>query len=129
MPFFSKNKHRAELGPITFFVIYDQWSITIILQNHDLRSLTITIWKSHDRRSRSWSAIISPITINLDNLIFHIKRILILNLSKVTFIGTLITFADHFFDSFICKFFPPKKVFKGFSNWNWLGNWKIGGFW
>ena len=47
----------------TFF--RDLRSLTIILPNHDLRSLTIIFWKSHDWRSRSWSAIILPITINV----------------------------------------------------------------
>ena len=59
----------------------DLRSLTIILLNRDLRlrSLTITFWKSHDRRSRSWSAIIYPIIINMGNLPrFHSKKILIL---------------------------------------------------
>ena len=47
----------------TFF--QDLRSLTIILPNHDLGSLTIIFWKSHDRRSQSWSAIILPITINV----------------------------------------------------------------
>ena len=52
----------------TFFC--DLRSLTIILPNCDLRSLTIIFWKSHDRRSRSWSAILFPITLNICN---HLK--------------------------------------------------------
>ena len=56
----------AELGRVrddTFFC--DLRSLTIILPNCDLRSLTIIFWKSHDRWSRSWSAILFPITLNI----------------------------------------------------------------
>ena len=54
----------------TFF--RDLRSLTIILPNHDLRSLTIILWKSHDRRSRSWSAIILPITTMGQKLYFYV---------------------------------------------------------
>ena len=81
----------------TFF--RDLRSLTIILPNHDLRSLTIMFWKSHDRRSRSWSAIISPITINM-------------------WIKAMKTKSNHFYSISISQFFSGWDFFK-FSGLLW----------
>ena len=90
----------------TFF--RDLWSLTIILPNHDLRSLTIIVWKSeekvstithdHDRRS-------FPDHLNMSNMAFHnINSIKTQQNMKMNKILRLFKETHYNFNKFMGKF-------------------------